>query len=43
MIRQQPLAGDDVDLKVEDRSMRFVEYILAIIAIVAAAILAFLR
>ena len=43
MIRQPPALGDDVDINVEDRSMRFVEYILPTIAIVAAGILAFLR
>ena len=43
MIRQPTVLEDDVDLEAEDRSMRWVEYILAIVAIVAAGILAFIR
>lgn len=41
MIRQPTVRGDD--LHVEDRSMRLVEYALAMVAIGAAAILALMR
>ena len=43
MIRQPIVRGDDLELDLDDRSMRFAEYVLAIVAIVAAGILAFLR
>jgi len=41
MIRQAPMTTTDSD--VEDRSMRVVEYVMAIIAVVAAGVLAFIR
>jgi hypothetical protein len=41
MIRETPLTTTEPD--VEDRSMRVVEYLLAIVAAVAAGVLAFLR
>ncbi|HET9521473.1 MAG TPA: hypothetical protein VFO73_10540 [Candidatus Limnocylindrales bacterium] len=41
MIREPTVPGDDVGA--DDRSMRLVEYALAMVAIVAAAILALLR
>ena len=43
MIRQPIARGDDLELDLEDRSMRFAEYLLAIVAIVVAGILAFVR
>lgn len=41
MIRQPALPATESD--VEDRSMRFVEYLLAFIAVLAAGVLAFIR
>jgi hypothetical protein len=41
MIRQTGLQTEKTD--VEDRSMRWVEYALAFVALLAAAVLAFLR
>ena len=41
MIRQTPMTTTESD--VEDRSMRVVEYVLALVAAVAAGVLAFLR
>jgi hypothetical protein len=43
MIRQQTVLEGDLDRNADDRSMRWVEYALAIVAIVAAGILAFVR
>jgi hypothetical protein len=43
MIRQPIARGDDLELDLDDRSMRLAEYVLAIVAIVAAGILAFVR
>ena len=43
MIRQPMARGDDLELDLDDRSMRLAEYVLAIVAIVAAGILAFVR
>lgn len=43
MIRQPTARGDDLELDLDDRSMRFAEYVLAIVAIVAAGILAYVR
>ena len=41
MIRQTGLPIPETD--VEDRSMRFIEYAMAIIAVLAAGVLAFIR
>jgi hypothetical protein len=41
MIRQTTLPTTDTD--VEDRSMRLIEYAMAIVAVLAAGILAFIR
>ena len=41
MIRQTGLQSTETD--VEDRSMRLVEYVMAIVAVVVAGVLAFLR
>jgi hypothetical protein len=41
MIRQAPIVTTESD--VDDRSMRMVEYVMAIIAVVAAGVLAFVR
>jgi hypothetical protein len=41
MIREAPAATTDSD--VEDRSMRMVEYVMALVAMVAAGVLAFMR
>jgi hypothetical protein len=41
MIRQTRLPGKETE--VQDHSMRFVEYALAFAAVVAAAVLAFVR
>jgi hypothetical protein len=41
MIRQTALPTTESD--VEDRSMRLVEYVMAIVAVLAAGILAFIR
>ena len=43
MIWQPFVRGDDLEPDLDDRSMRFAEYVLAIVAIVAAGILAFVR
>lgn len=42
MIREAPLATTDSDVD-DDRSMRVVEYLLAIVALVTAVVLAFVR
>ncbi|HEY8437756.1 MAG TPA: hypothetical protein VIK65_03985 [Candidatus Limnocylindrales bacterium] len=42
MISQAPLATTESDVD-DDRSMRVVEYLLAIVALVAAGVLAFVR
>ena len=41
MIRQAPIMTTESE--VDDRSMRVVEYLMAIIAVVAAGVLAFIR
>jgi hypothetical protein len=41
MIREAPAATTESD--VEDRSMRVVEYVMALVAMVAAGVLAFMR
>jgi hypothetical protein len=41
MIRQTGLPKPESE--VEDRSMRFIEYVMAIIAVLAAGVLAFIR
>ena len=41
MIRQAPIMTTESE--VDDRSMRVVEYVMAIIAVVAAGVLAFIR
>ena len=41
MIRQTGLQSAETD--VEDRSMRWVEYVLAFVAVLAAGVLAFIR
>ncbi len=40
MIRQAPVL---IDSEVDDRSMRVVEWVLALVAMVAAGVLAFVR
>jgi hypothetical protein len=41
MIRQSPIPTTDAD--VDDRSMRLVEYVMALVAVLAAGVLALLR
>ena len=41
MIGEAPVATTDSD--VDDRSMRMVEYVMALVAMVAAGVLAFMR
>ncbi|HET9614632.1 MAG TPA: hypothetical protein VFP22_07455 [Candidatus Limnocylindrales bacterium] len=41
MIRQAPIPTSETD--VDDRSMRFVEYALALVAVLAAGVLALFR
>ena len=41
MIRQAPIMTTESEI--DDRSMRVVEYVMAIIAVVAAGVLAFIR
>ena len=43
MIRQTVVTATETEIDMEDRSMRVVEWVLALVAAVAAGVLAFIR